>query len=81
MPRYRFDFYHAKHDRLATHEIDYADDEAAIAGGHLINGSPTIGCCFEMWRDGQLIHRHHNAPHDDGADEATASRSIEHLDV
>jgi len=42
---------------FATHEIDYANDDAAIAGGHLINRDPPIGCCcFKVWRDGELIY-------------------------
>jgi hypothetical protein len=47
---------------FATHEIDYDSDGAAIAAGHTINGSPPVGCSFQVWRDGDLIHWHHNAP-------------------
>jgi hypothetical protein len=38
MPCYRFDFLAASGDTFATHEIDYPDDQAAIAAGHEING-------------------------------------------
>lgn len=62
MPLYRFDFYRGEGDLLATHEIDYENDQAAIEGGHLINGFPSIGCGSRVWRDGQLTHWHHNAP-------------------
>jgi hypothetical protein len=62
MPRYRFDFLLPTGDLLATHEIDYANDQAAVAGGHLINGCPTIGHCFQVWRDSALIHWHYNVP-------------------
>lgn len=60
MPQYRFDFLGADGEVFATHEIDYDTDEAAIAGGHLINGDPPIGCCYQVWRGGQLIDWHRN---------------------
>jgi len=73
MNRYRFVFFRDAGDLIAAHEIDYASDKAAIAGGHLINGSPPIGCCFHVWRDRELIHRHYNVPHcSPGADTALA---------
>ena len=65
MPAYRFDFLRSEGDVFATHEIDYNSDEAAIAAGHAINVSPPIGAGFLVWRDGQLIHRHYNAPSPD----------------
>jgi hypothetical protein len=70
MPRYRFDFLRSEGGVLATHEIDYDSDEAAIAAGHTINGSPPIGGGFQVWRDGELIHQHRNTPQSaPGADE------------
>jgi hypothetical protein len=57
---YRFDFLGADGEVFATHEIDYANDEAAIAGGHLINGDPPIGRSFQIWRDGVLIYLYDN---------------------
>ena len=60
MSRYRFDFLRSEGDVFATHEIDYDSDEAAIVGGHSINGSPPIGCCFQVWRDDQVVHWHYN---------------------
>jgi hypothetical protein len=68
MRRYRFDFLRSGGDVFATHEIDYDSDEAAIAAGHAINGCPPIGSGFQVWRDGELIYRHCNAP--PGGDEA-----------
>ena len=62
MPRYRFDFLRSQGDVFATHEIDYDSDEAAIVAAHTINGSPPIGASFRVWRDGNLVHCHHNAP-------------------
>lgn len=62
MLRYRIDFLRAGDDVFATHEIDYANDAAAIAGAHLINEPTPIGCCFQVWRNGEVIHRHHNGP-------------------
>ena len=61
MARYRFDFLGADGEVFATHEIDYANDEAAITGGHLINGHPPIGRGFQVWRDGESIYSHDNA--------------------
>jgi hypothetical protein len=73
MIRYRFVFLGDAGDLIATHEIDYDSDKAAIAGGHLINGSPPIGCCFHVWREDELIHWHYNVPHrSPGADKALA---------
>jgi hypothetical protein len=60
MPQYRFDFLRSAGDVFATHEIDYDSDEAAIAAGHAINGSPSIGSCFQVWRGGDIIHWHYN---------------------
>jgi hypothetical protein len=62
MPRYRFDFLAASGATFAMHEIDYADDQAAIVAGHEINGSPSIGACFKIWRDDRLIYHHRNEP-------------------
>lgn len=62
MLRYRIDFLGDTGDVFATHELNYADDQAAISGGHKINGSFTIGTCFKIWRNGELIHSHVNAP-------------------
>lgn len=62
MPLYRFEFLHTDGETFATHEIGYDNDAAAIAGGHLINGDPPIGCCFQIWRDGELIYSHSNSP-------------------
>jgi hypothetical protein len=63
MPRYRIDITFAESDRLAMHEVDYDDDQAAIQGGHAINGFPTIGAGFRVWRDDELVYWHANGPH------------------
>jgi hypothetical protein len=60
MPRYHFDFKNESGITFATHEVDYVDDHAAVEAGHLINGFPFIGCCFQIWREGRLVHWHHN---------------------
>jgi hypothetical protein len=57
---YRFDLLGADGKVFATHEIDYPNDEAAIVGGHLINGDPPIGRGFQIWRDGVLIYFYDN---------------------
>lgn len=62
MTPYRIEFLHANGDVFAMHEIGYADDQAAIMGAHEINGSPTIGACFKVWREDHLICHHHNEP-------------------
>ena len=62
MLRYRIDFLHTNGDVFAMHEIDYADDRAAIAGAHLINGFPTIGAAFKVWREDCLVYHHCNEP-------------------
>jgi hypothetical protein len=77
MPRYRFDFLRPEGDIFAAHEIDYVSDEAAIIAGHTINGSPPIGCSFQIWRADSLIHWHYNVPlSSGGADEATESATL-----
>jgi hypothetical protein len=60
MSCYRIDFLHESGQVFATHEIDYADDWAAIASAHLINGFPSIGAGFQVWRGDRLIYHHHN---------------------
>jgi hypothetical protein len=61
MPRYRIEFLHTGGEVFATHDIDYDDDGAAIAGGRAINGDPPIGHCFKVWQDGRLVGHHSNA--------------------
>jgi hypothetical protein len=60
MHRYRFDFLRSDGGVFATHEIDYATDRAAIAGGHLINSPTPIGRSFTVWREDELNHHHEN---------------------
>jgi hypothetical protein len=60
MSRYRIDFLHESGQVFATHEIDYADDWAAIASAHLINGFPSIDGRFQVWQGDRLIYHHHN---------------------
>lgn len=62
MYSYRIDFFCAKGDRFATHAIECDGDRAAIVSGHSINGFPTIGAGFHIWREDQLIYRHTNEP-------------------
>jgi hypothetical protein len=62
MLRYRIEFFDETGRIFAMHEIDYSDDQAAIAGGHEINGSPSIATCFEIWQDRRLVLRHANEP-------------------
>lgn len=62
MTSYRFDLLRAGGEVFATHEIDYDTDEAAIAGGHLINEPSPIDCCFKVWRDRELVHWQCNGP-------------------
>jgi hypothetical protein len=59
---YRIEFFDETGRVFAMHEIDYGDDRAAIAGGHEINGSPTIGAGFRIWQGGRLVHHHSNEP-------------------
>ena len=47
---------------MAMHEIDYANDRAAIVGTHLINGSQTIGVAFKVWREDRPVYHHRNGP-------------------
>jgi hypothetical protein len=62
VPRYRFDFLRSEGNVFGTHEIDYDSDADAIAAGHKMNGSPSIGRSFQIWRDRDLIRWHHNVP-------------------
>jgi hypothetical protein len=62
MAYYRIEFMRSEGVRLATHEIDYCCDEAAIKGAHTINGHPTIGYCFRVWEGERLVHEHFNEP-------------------
>lgn len=62
MQRYRIEFLNAASDVFAMHELYYTDDQAAIAGGHRINGSPPVGASFNVWRDDCLVHHHSNKP-------------------
>jgi len=59
---YRIDFMEAEGVRLATHQIDYCCDTAAITAAHTINGSPTIGSYFRVWDAERLVHQHVNEP-------------------
>lgn len=60
MRLYRVDFFDLNDAAFATHEIAYCCDKAAIRGGHAINGSPTIGAGFRIWRDGHVVFEQHN---------------------
>jgi hypothetical protein len=60
MLRYRFDFLGSDGGAFATHEIDYDCDKDAIEAAHRINGSPTIGCCFQVWHGDRLVHWYYN---------------------
>jgi hypothetical protein len=62
MLQYRIDFLGDTGDVLAMHEIDYSDDRAAIASAHLINGFPSIGAGFKVWRGDRLVYHHNNGP-------------------
>ena len=62
MPRYRLDYLHPDGVLLAMHEIDYDCDELAIRAAHAINGFPPIAASFQVWREGQLLHWHHDKP-------------------
>jgi len=67
MSRYRFDFFASGNNLVATHEIDYSCDQAAIKAGHEINGHPTIGCCFKIWHGDRLVLWHRNELRDQAA--------------
>jgi hypothetical protein len=60
MTCYRIDFFGEDDEIFAMHELDYESDRRAIAGAYEINGDPTIGHGFRVWRDGVLVHSHCN---------------------
>lgn len=78
MVLYRFDFLGTDGLLIATHAIDYESDQAAIEAGHTINGSPSIGACFQVWQAERLVHWHYNTgsrPTD--ADERPTSAAVQ----
>jgi len=60
MVQYRFDFLDSDGVVFATHEIAHCCDRAAIHAGQSINGFPTIGAGFRIWRGGHLVFWQHN---------------------
>ena len=60
MPRYHVHFLDRDDDIIATHQAEYADDEAAMEAAHRLNLVPYMSAGFDLWHSERLVHRHRN---------------------
>jgi hypothetical protein len=58
MPRYLVHFLDRSDDFIATHQGEYADDEAAIEAACRLNLLPHMSVGFDVWRGERWVHRH-----------------------
>lgn len=61
MARYLVHFLDRGDNIIATHQAEYADDEAAIEAAHRLNLLPYTSVGFDVWRGDRLVHRHRSS--------------------